>query len=139
VAEVTPDQVRGGLRFAGYAAVFDAPDRGGDIVRRGAFGAVGAVPLLWQHRGEPVGAIEHIEEDTRGLRVIGRVADAELAQLVAGGAIGGLSVGYCAIEVRQGARRELRRVALVEVSLVAQPMQPLARIHALESFNQGDE
>ena len=25
------------VRFAGYAAVFDRPDGGGDIIRRGAF------------------------------------------------------------------------------------------------------
>ena len=25
------------MRFAGYAAVFDRPDKGGDIVRKGAF------------------------------------------------------------------------------------------------------
>ena len=36
------------VRFAGYAAVFDAVDRGGDVVRAGAFGPVGPVPLLWQ-------------------------------------------------------------------------------------------
>lgn len=39
------------VRFAGYAAVFDRVDRGGDVVRAGAFGAPGAVPLLWQHGG----------------------------------------------------------------------------------------
>lgn len=62
------------VRFAGYAAVFDAPDRGGDVIRRGAFGGarVRRVPLLWQHRGEPVGVIEAIGEDTRGLRVTGQ-------------------------------------------------------------------
>jgi HK97 family phage prohead protease len=120
------------IRFAGYAAVFDAPDRGGDIVRRGAFAGAGTVPLLWQHRGAPVGRIEAIGEDTRGLRVTGSIADPELARLVAGGAIDGLSFGYRALEARHGARRELRRVALVEVSVVAQPMQPLARIHAVE-------
>ena len=26
-----------GKRFAGYAAIFDRPDKGGDIVRKGAF------------------------------------------------------------------------------------------------------
>ena len=26
------------MRFAGYAAIFDRPDRGGDVVRAGAFG-----------------------------------------------------------------------------------------------------
>ena len=117
--------------FAGYAAVFDAPDRGGDVVRAGAFGSVGPVPLLWQHRGEPVGSIAVIGEDARGLRVVGTVDDPQVARLVAAGAVDGLSVGYRVREGRQGARRELRRVELVEVSLVAQPMQPLARIHAV--------
>ena len=27
------------MRFAGYAAIFDRPDRGGDVVRPGAFAA----------------------------------------------------------------------------------------------------
>ena len=37
----------GPLRFAGYAAIFDVPDRGGDVVRAGAFTGVAAagVPL----------------------------------------------------------------------------------------------
>ena len=119
------------VAFAGYAAVFDAPDRGGDVVRAGAFGPVGPVPLLWQHRGEPVGSIAVIGEDARGLRVVGMVDDPQVARLVEAGAVDGLSVGYRVREGRQGARRELRRVELVEVSLVAQPMQPLARIHAV--------
>ncbi len=121
------------IRFAGYAAVFDCPDRGGDVIRAGAFGDVGAVPLLWQHRGAPVGRIEAIGEDTRGLRVVAAVTDPDLAALVASGGVDGLSFGYRAVEARQGARRELRRVELVEVSLVAQPMQRLARVHAVES------
>ena len=25
------------VRFAGYAAVFDRPDKGGDVIRKGAF------------------------------------------------------------------------------------------------------
>ncbi|RYY46395.1 MAG: phage portal protein, partial [Sphingomonadales bacterium] len=39
MAQVSPAQSgpMGGVRFAGYAAVFDAVDRGGDVVRRGAF------------------------------------------------------------------------------------------------------
>jgi HK97 family phage prohead protease len=67
------------MRFAGYAAVFDRPDRGGDVVRAGAFarslgrGGAAAVPLLWQHEaGRPIGRIEYLKEDKRGLRVIAR-------------------------------------------------------------------
>lgn len=121
-----------GVRFAGYAAVFDAADRGGDVVRRGAFRGAGTVPLLWQHRGAPVGAIERIEEDARGLRVIGRVEDPRLAALVAQGAVNGLSFGYRVREAVRGRVREIIALDLVEVSLVAQPMQRLARVHAVD-------
>lgn len=123
-----PLERRGSTRFAGYAAVFDAVDRGGDVVRRGAFAGAGAVPLLWQHGGAPVGAIERIEEDSRGLRVIGRVDDARVR--VAPGS--GLSFGYRVRAAKQGRVRELTALDLVEVSLVTSPMQPLARVHAVE-------
>ncbi len=120
------------LRFAGYAAVFNAVDRGGDVVRAGAFGRLAqAVPLLWQHRGAPVGVIEQLAEDARGLRVIGRIDDARLAGLVRGGGVKGLSFGYRVKAARRGPVRELTALDLIEVSLVAQPMQPLARVHAL--------
>ena len=103
-------------------------DRAGDVVRTGAFGAVGPVPLLFAHRGDPVGVIETLAVDARGLRVAGRVTDAALAAAVRRGALAGLSIGYRPLAVRQGAWRELLRVMLVEVSLVPVPMQPLARI-----------
>ena len=67
------------MRFAGYAAIFDRPDRGGDVVRAGRLRAArckrgGAVPLLWQHApARPIGRIEYLKEDKRGLRVIGRL------------------------------------------------------------------
>ncbi|MEE8610894.1 MAG: HK97 family phage prohead protease [Sphingomonas aquatilis] len=116
------------MRFAGYAAVFDRVDRAGDVVRAGAFAGAGSVPLLWQHRGRAVGRIDVLAEDARGLLVEGVIDDAEVARLVTARAVDGLSVGYRPMVVRQGARRELLRVALAEVSLVAVPMQPLARI-----------
>ena len=119
------------LAFAGYAAVFDAIDRAGDVIRAGAFADAGVVPLLWQHRGVPVGVLEAVREDARGLRVAGRIDDAALAALVRRGAVAGLSVGYRATAARQGARRELLRVRLIEVSLVAVPMQVLARVDTL--------
>ena len=124
------------MRFAGYAAIFDRVDRGGDVVRRGAFARAVArsreVPLLWQHRPDRViGRVEMLAEDKRGLRVIARV-EGEAARLVAGGALNGLSFGYRVREARHGARRELLDVDLVEVSLVARPMQRLARVHAMD-------
>jgi HK97 family phage prohead protease len=119
------------VRFAGHAAVFDVPDRGGDVVRRGAFRRAGPVPLLWQHSGEPIGSVERLAEDGRGLRVIGRVEAPELAAAVARGAVTGLSFGYRVTAARGRARREISGVDLIEVSLVTSPMQPLARVHAV--------
>jgi HK97 family phage prohead protease len=120
------------VRFAGYAALFDRADRAGDVMRAGAFAGAGVVPLLWQHRGRPVGRIVAIGEDAHGLRVAGEVDDPRVAALVRGGAIDGLSVGYRPLRVAQGARRELLRVALAEVSLVAVPMQPGARVDRVD-------
>lgn len=133
-ATPTPDPSRtreGGLSFAGYAALFGRVDRAGDAFAEGAFADAGMVPLLWQHRGSPVGVIEAIGEDARGLRVAGRVTDPHVAALVQSGALPGLSVGYRAVSARQGAWRTLSRVDLAEVSLVAQPMQPGARVDML--------
>jgi HK97 family phage prohead protease len=140
-------QAGGAVRFAGYAAVFDRVDRGGDVVRRGAFGGVArAVPLLWEHKGQAIGRCELIREDARGLRVIGRVTDARAAALVRERAVTGLSFGYRvrSFETRPRqarsllrmsgevqATRELTGLELVEVSLVSFPMQPLARVHAV--------
>jgi hypothetical protein len=133
---------RGGVRFAGYAAVFDRIDNGGDVVRSGAFARSlqrsGPIPLLWQHKaGAVIGSIERISEDSRGLRVIASVGGGErgrqVAAMVKERAIDGLSFGY---RVRRSARRdgvrELIDLDLVEVSVVSTPMQPLARVHAVE-------
>jgi len=137
------------MRFAGYAAVFDRPDRGGDVVRAGAFArslkrGAGAVPLLWQHEsGRPIGRIDYLREDKRGLRVIARLSESaagrEAAALLGEGAVSGLSFGYRVREAKGPSTgsgpvgvRELIDLDLVEVSLVTLPMQPRARVHALE-------
>jgi HK97 family phage prohead protease len=117
--------------------LFDRVDRGGDIVRPGAFARSlargGGVPLLWQHQaGRPIGRVEYLKEDRRGLRVIARLADARAARLLKAGAIGGLSFGYRVRDAKGEGPRELVDLELVEVSLVTFPMQPKARVHAVE-------
>ena len=126
------------MRVAGYAAVFDWPDKGGDVIRAGAFARAlersATVPLLWQHKpGAVIGRIEHLSEDSRGLRVIASVSDARAARLLGSGKLKGLSFGYRVREATaEGGLRELKALDLVEVSLVARPMQRLARVHAVE-------
>jgi HK97 family phage prohead protease len=110
-------------------------------VRKGAFArAVAAgpksVPLLWQHEpGRPIGRVEMLAEDKRGLRVIGRLSDSssgrDAAALLRDGAVGGLSFGYRVRRKSDGTNRELTDLDLIEVSLVTFPMQPAARVHAV--------
>jgi HK97 family phage prohead protease len=123
------------LRIAGYASVFGRPDKGGDVVVQGAFaGAAAPLPLLWQHKqDEPIGFVESLAEDSRGLRITARIVaegrGSEAAALVKAGAIDGLSFGYrvkAASPTRNG--RRLERLELVEVSLVTFPMQGEARV-----------
>ena len=123
------------MRIAGYAAVFDHPDRGGDIVRRGAFAGVqrAGLPLLCQHDWQRrIGTVDDLIEDDRGLRVIATLARGHSA------APGdGLSIGYRVQKSINGTYRELLGVELFEVSLVATPLQPYARVIAVEAINQG--
>ncbi len=125
------------LMIAGYASVFGVPDSGGDVVMPGAFAGAGEqVPLLWQHDAkEPIGFVERISEDARGLRVVARVVasgrGAVAADMLRAGAIDGLSFGYRVTASRPNRLRgvrELQRLQLIEVSVVTFPMQPLARV-----------
>tara|TARA_R110001599_G_scaffold11987_3_gene56329 strand:- start:1344 stop:1859 length:516 start_codon:yes stop_codon:yes gene_type:complete len=126
------------LRFAGYAAIFDRVDRGGDIIRRGAFGAFPegrALPLLWQH--DPlrrIGTVDFVREDRRGLRVIGTIstttrAGRTAARMLQGKALKGLSFGYRVKRAEGVSPRELLDLDVAEISLVTSPMQALARVH----------
>lgn len=126
------------VRFAGYAALFGRPDKGGDVIRKGAFAKAlertRDVPLLWQHKaGSVIGRIEHLSEDARGLRVIASVGDGRAARLLQSGTVDGLSFGYRVREAKSaGGLRELVELDLIEVSLVANPMQSKARVHAVD-------
>ncbi len=136
------------IRFAGYAAIFNRIDRGGDIIRPGAFGALAegqSLPLLWQHSPEKrIGSITTAREDARGLRVIGTLSTAtrvgrEAAAILSSDAVNGLSFGY---RVRQAAGhkpRVLHALDVAEISLVTCPMQPLARVHLWEGAVTGVE
>lgn len=129
-----------GLRFAGYAALFDRRDAGRDVIRKGAFARSLAeraepIPLFWQHRPDQrIGWVERAAEDARGLRVIACIdnPDGGAAAALRGGAVTGLSFGYRARAfTRNAAGRELSEVDLFEVSLVTCPMQHGARVHLL--------
>lgn len=131
-----------GARISGYASIFGALDRGGDVVQRGAYAASlaggQAVKMLWQHDpAQPIGVWEEIREDERGLWVAGRLLNEvargrEAAALVAAGAVDGLSIGYRTKRAERGAggQRLLTEVELWEISLVTFPLLNAARVES---------
>lgn len=131
-----------GMRFAGYAALFDKRDAGRDTIRPGAFTRTLAeraapgkppLPLYWQHNPDQrIGWIEQAGEDERGLRVIASIDNPQggAAAALRSGRVNGLSFGYRARSfTRDEAGRTLRDIDLFEVSLVTNPMQHGARVH----------
>ena len=126
------------LLIEGYAALFGVPDMAGDVVRAGAFAkslSRAPPPMLLQHRsGAIAGRWTRMIEDGRGLYVRGLItSQSGQAALEAG--LDGLSIGFrpriWKPRVAQG--RDLIEIDLVEVSLVAEPMQPLARFTSFGS------
>ena len=132
------------LRITGYASRFDERDLGGDVIRRGAFSASllsrpAPRPMLYVHdTTTPIGVWRRVVEDETGLRVEGILqSGSELSDriiaLVSSGAVDGLSIGYRTDRARPDAEgRELLEIDLFEISIVAFPMLPTARIDAVE-------
>jgi uncharacterized protein len=136
--------------FEGYASLFDVPDGGGDIVKRGAFAATllrrppPKVRLLYQHSPhEPIGVWDEIKEDARGLYVRGRlVLDVQRARevmaLVAEGALSGLSIGFRTVRAsRSGSHRLLQEIELWEISVVTFPLLAGSSVTAVGTANSG--
>jgi HK97 family phage prohead protease len=147
------------LRFAeaeagvisGYAAVWGQPDSFGDVLVRGAFAsslehhrAAGTRPLmLWSHNpAAPIGVWDNVAEDAKGLKVEGRLvldatAGRDARALLQARALDGLSIGFRTVKATptRGGRR-VEDVDLIEVSLVARPAQPAARVTSIRSESQ---
>ena len=133
--------------FEGYASVFDALDLGMDVVARGAFTkSLGQrkPKMLWQHSmADPIGVWDEVREDERGLfvkgRLIGEVQKGrEALALLKAGAIDGMSIGYRTIEAQPeagGRVRKLIELELHEISIVTNPMLPIAKVTAVKSLS----
>lgn len=152
----------GEMTFTGYGAVFGNVDYYGDVIEPGAFADTLAATqsggdwpsMLLQHGGwgmspddlSPIGVWTELVEDGIGLKVGGKLAETErgkeaytLLKMTPRPAIDGLSIGYLPKEWEPRSkpdepRRKLKKVDLIEVSLVTFPANPKARVSDVKSL-----
>lgn len=128
--------------FEGHAAIFDKPNLIGEIIVPGAFKKSlrrdkKRVKMLRGHNQDVIiGVWEIIREDSDGLFVKGRLllqlqAGAEAFVLLKEEALDALSIGFLIAKDEFDTQRKhlrLLEIDLYEISLVAIPKQPEARI-----------
>jgi HK97 family phage prohead protease len=154
------------MTFSGYGAVFNNIDSYGDTIMPGAFAdhlsriksGEEWPAMLLQHGGwlgtaedeMPVGVWTELAEDGVGLRVSGKLAGTQrgkdtysLLKMEPRPAITGLSIGYIAKEWEprskpEDPRRKLKKIELVEISLVTFPANPKARVNSVKSIRSAE-
>jgi HK97 family phage prohead protease len=147
--------------FSGYGAVFGNIDSYGDVIAKGAFKETlrewkkqkRLPPMLLQHGGfmglmaddlVPIGKWTAMEEDDTGLKVEGRLInlDTDRGKAVYGAlkeqVLDGLSIGFRTKEFSLGTkpdepRRTLKKVELVELSVVTFPANGEARVEGVKT------
>ena len=149
------------MSFTGYGAVFGNVDSYGDVIEAGAFSKfladvkAGNQPwpaMLSQHGGwqmsaedmTPIGVWTDFAEDGHGLKVAGQLADTprglemyKLMKMSPRPAIDGMSIGYIAKEWEprskpEDPKRKLKRIDLIEVSIVTRPANGKARVESVK-------
>ena len=136
-----------GLKFSGYASVFNGVDSYGDTIIKGAYKNTlidreREVKMRWNHYGQVIGKWTEIREDEKGLWVEGELTpNHSLANDVAAsmkhGAIDGMSIGYYVKDYEQkGDIRELKQIELIEISVVEEPADNAARVSELKSLSE---
>jgi HK97 family phage prohead protease len=135
--------------FSGYASVFGVRDLGGDVVQAGAYAdtlpqflARGFIPWGHDYSALPVATVAQAYEDAHGLYIAAEfhsTPDAQAARKVvqerlARGKSMGLSIGYLAQDFAPSPDgRLLKKIHLLETSLVPVPMQPEAGVTAVKA------
>lgn len=139
-----------GGTVAGLAATFNEQSVYGDVIKPGAFAATlaahqsrGTSPaMLFDHNPAiAIGRWTALIETPGGLQVEGRITDAtekarEVRQLLREGVLTGLSIGFIVPsggQERQGERRTINALDLHEVSIVATPALPSARVREVRA------
>jgi len=155
IALDTKDVSESGV-IEGYASIFGNIDSYGEIVEPGAFDKSLAksvksgrpIKMLWQHDPhQPIGVWDELSEDTRGLRVKGRLLieqspkAREAHGLLMAGALDGLSIGYRTIKAGPSKSKpdalSLLELDLLENSIVTFAANDRARVEVVKSILDG--
>lgn len=113
------------------------PDRVGDVIEKGAFGAIDLpLPMLAFHdMKSPIGAWHQADDRADGLYLAGRMEVGEVAMarevhaLVKSGGVRAVSIGFRTIKAspRKGGGRIISKAELIECSAVPIGMHPDAK------------
>ena len=132
--------------ITGIAWPFGTADRVGDVIEKGAITTPETLPMLFGHdQTQVIGVWNEITETDTGLTVKGKllVDDVKRARevraMIQSGAVGGLSIGFVTTKAtRNGKGRNITALNLHEISVVAVPCHPDAKITSLKSNPKED-
>ncbi len=129
-------------KFSGYASVYGNVDLGGDIILPGAYDETlknrpQPIRMFYNHsQSWPIGKWLTFESDAKGLRVEGELTPGnsvanDVKASMRHGTLDGLSIGYripSGGSEKDGKLRRLKKIHLVEISVVTEPMDQHARV-----------
>lgn len=130
--------------FEGYASTWKK-DLVNDMITQGAFRKSiterfpkNQIKVLWQHY-DPIGLPTHMEEDSKGLFVVGKISKTSLGDdaltLMKDGVIDTMSIGYDVVKDSlsdDGSTRLLHELKLYEFSPVTFPANPDTAVTAVK-------
>lgn len=134
-----------GMKFSGYASVFDGIDSYGDTIMKGAYqdtlkNRERSIKMRFNHYSNVIGKWTNLKEDNKGLYVEGELTQGHsLAEDVYAslkhGAIDGMSIGYRVRDFeKNGDIRLLKSIELIEISIVEEPADLNAKVGEVKSL-----
>lgn len=136
--------------ITGYGAVFNNVDRTGDVIKKGAFAKTikengGSVIMVANHdQNKPIGRVTEMKEDDNGLLFKGYLSKTDRAQeykqLMKDGVVDSFSIGYAVVkgDANEHGGRDLSEIKLFEISPVAIPMNPEAKLIEVKKLAEDD-
>jgi hypothetical protein len=137
----------GSMRFSGYASVFGGLDAHGDRIEKGAYkgtlrGRDRRIKMRWNHFGPVIGKWVTVKEDEYGLYVEGELTPGhsvaeDVYASIKHGAVDGMSIGFRVKDyAMDGNVRVLKKIDLVEISVVEEPADLGARVGQVKNLGE---